>query len=260
MPIAAVVDTIESVPEALRTEYTKADDGKFYLNLDGGDALPFVKGLKTALDTERGTNRATKDKIAAWERLGVSPDEIQERLDKERKKAEELEIKAGNFDGVLAKKLGDQKLEYDGKITTAEKQRVNALNVASNAIIRSDLGSALVKFNATAEGMKALPKLIGDRVKIDFDEEGSVSWKILDRDGKPMVGSRTDGLADYDDLVKDAMKEYASLFEGKGGGSGGPRKPGGGGDDLQMTKADFDTLTPKERAAKMAKPGFKLVG
>lgn len=260
MALAAVVESIDTVPEALRAEYTEKE-GKFYLNLDGLDNHHAVTGLTRALASERGMNADAKKKVAAWEKLGVSPEEIEKRLEVERKKAEELEIKAGNFDGVLAKKLGDQKLEYDGKISAADKAKQTALNVAREATIRSDLGASLVKAKATAEGMVALPKLIGDRVKIDFDDEGHISWKIMDREGRPMVGSRSDGLADYDDLVKDAIKVFPSLFGGSGGGGGAPQKGGGGNSaDPVVTEADFNALSSKERSAKAAQPGFKIVG
>lgn len=260
MPLLAVVETIESVPEAIRGDYAKGDDGKFYLNLEGGDALPFVANLKTALASERGLNKTAKDKVAAWERLGVSPEEIETRLADERKKAEDAALKAGKFDEVLSTHLGNAKKERDTAVGVAETKANSALGIARNALIGSNLGAALTKAKATSEGIKALPTLIGNRVKIDFDENGNATSSILDPDGKtPMVGSGPQGLATYDDLVKDAMKEYPSLFEGAGGGSGsdpkGQRRDAGG---KTLTLTEFHALGPMDRAAKI-KEGFKVV-
>lgn len=241
MPLALIVDSIDTVPEALRTEYVKNDaDGKFHLAVDG---LPDVTGLKRALESERGLNKAAKDKVAAWERLGVSPDEIEARLADERNKAEDALKKAGKFDDILAKRLGDQKMEFDGKLTAAEKQRESALNVARNAVMRSDLGAALVKAKASSEGMTALPKLIGDRIRIDFDDEGNATSQIMEADGRtPMVGSGKGGLATYDDLVKAVQTEFPSLFEGMGGGGGRPSNIAG-----RSGSADLMKLSPVER-------------
>jgi hypothetical protein len=244
MALAAVVDTLESVPEAVRGAYVPKD-GKFHLDFEVED----VSGLKRALDSERNLNKAAKDKVAAWERLGKSPEEIDEMLAAERTKAEQLAIKAGKFDEVLAKKLGDQKLEYDGKISTAEKQRLSALKIAEQAVVNTSLATALTKAKASAEGLKALPTLIGNRVKIEFDDNGNASSSILDADGKPMVGSLSNGLANYDDLVKEAIKEYPSLFEGAGAGGGTPPKGGGGSGAKTITRADFAKLGPLEQAA-----------
>ena len=254
MPLAAVVDTLESVPEAVRGAYVEKN-GKFHLDFEVEDTT----GLKNALAAERGLNKAAKDKVAAWERLGVSPEEIETRLESERVKAEDALKKAGKFDEVLATHLGNAKKERDSAVSVAEKKTDSALGIARGALIGANLGAALTKAKATAEGIKALPVLIGHRVKIEFDDAGKATSSIMEADGKtPMVGSGPQGLATYDDLVNDAMKEFSSLFEGVGSGGGTPSKGGGGSGAKTMALADFNALPPKERAAKMAEPGFKL--
>lgn len=254
MPLLQTVDSLDAIPEAARGAYVEKD-GKFHLDFE----VPDVNGLKTALASERSLNKAAKDKVAAWEKLGVSPEEIETRLADERKKAEEAAIKAGKFDEVLGRKLGEAKQERDSAVGTAEKKADSALAIARNALMKSDLGAALVKAKATAEGMVALPKLIGDRVKIEFDEKGNASSSIMDADGTPMVGSGPQGVATYDDLVKEAMKTFSALFEGSGGGSGtnqnNQRRDAGG---KILTRRDFEALGPQARADKI-KEGFKVV-
>jgi hypothetical protein len=257
MSLLQTVDTLDTVPEAARGAYIEKD-GKFHLDFD----MPDVTGLKNALASERNLNKAAKDKVAAWERLGVSPDEIEQRLEAERVKAEDALKKAGKFDEVLATHLGNAKKERDTVVGIAEKKTESALGIARSALIGANLGAALTKAKATAEGIKALPVLIGNRVKIEFDDNGRATSSILEADGKtPMVGNGPHGLATYDDLVADAMKEYSSLFEGVGAGGGTPSKGGGGGAGAKsMVLAEFNALPPKERAAKMAQPDFKLIG
>jgi hypothetical protein len=254
MALAQTVDTLESVPEAARGAYIEKD-GKFVLDFD----VPDVVGLKRALESERGLNKAAKDKVLAWERLGVSPEEIETRLEAERVKAEDALKKAGKFDEVLATHLGNAKKERDAAVSVAEIKTTSALGIARSALIGANLGAALTKAKATGEGIKALPTLIGNRVKIEFDDTGKATSSIMEADGKtPMVGNGPQGLATYDDLVGDAMKEFPSLFEGVGSGGGTPSKGGGGSGAKTMAKADFDALPPKERAAKMDEPGFRL--
>lgn len=238
MPLAPSYDTLDLIPETARGAYVEKD-GKFVLDFD----VPDTVGLKSALAAERAANSEAKKQAAAFARLGIPLEEIEQRLEAERKKAEEAALKAGRFDEILGKKLGDQKLEYDGKLTAAEKREANALNLARNAVMKSDLGAALVKAKASAEGMTALPKLIGDRIKIEFDDEGAVTSQIMEADGRtPMVGSGKGGLATYDDLVKAVQTEFPSLFEGMGGGGG--RSPNNSG---RSGNADLMKLSPLQR-------------
>lgn len=253
MALAEIVDTLESIPETARGAYVKDEaTGKFKLDFD-------VSGLKSALASERNLNKVAKDKVAAWERLGVSPEEIETRLEAERVKAEDALKKAGKFDEVLATHLGKAKQERDEAVNTATKQREAALGVARNAVVRTELATALAKAKATPEGLMALPKLIGDRVKIEFDDAGDAKATIFDVDGKtPMVGSGPGGLATFDDLVKETSKTFSSLFEGTGGGGGTPPKGGGGSAGKTMLRTDFDTLSAVDKMAKM-KAGVVLV-
>jgi DNA-binding transcriptional MerR regulator len=255
MPLAAVVDSLDTIPEAARGAYVEKE-GKFVLDFD----VPDVTGLKKALESERGANKAVKDKIAAWEKLGVSPEDIEQRLEAERKKAEEAALKAGKFDEVLATHLGKAKQEKDAEVGKATKERDAALNVARSAVLNTSLATALTKAKATATGMTALPKLIGDRVKIDFDDAGQAKASIFEADGKtPMVGNGSGGLATFDDLVSEAKKEFSDLFEGSGSGSGkepnGTRRDAGG---KTISRAEFNTLAPPDQALKV-RAGFTVV-
>lgn len=251
MPLALEVASLDTVPEAFRGEYTEKD-GKYHLNVDG---LPDVAGLKRAFEFERGLNEAASKKVAAWEKLGVSPDDIQKRLDDERKKAEEAALKAGKFDEVLATHLGKAKQERDAAEAILAKERDSALGVARQAIISTSLTNALTKADATAEGLIALPKLISDRVKLDFDN-GVAVQSILEADGKtPMVGSGPGGLATFDDLVKEAIKSFPSLFKSSNAGGGGKQpqhNPGGSG---VTKKSDFKS--PQDRAAYVTQYGIE---
>lgn len=257
MALALTVDKIDSVPEALRSEYVEKD-GKFHLNVDG---MPDVTGLKSALQSERDRASALDKTSKEWAKLGKTPAEIAEMVEAARKKEEDAALKAGKFDEVLATHLGNAKQERDTAVGAAQKERDSALGIARNAIIGNNVTGALAKAKATAEGIDLLTERLGKRIDIKFGDDGAETVTILEADGKtPMVGSGKGGLATYDDLVKEATKNYPSLFSASGaGGSGtdpkGLRRDAGG---KTISRADFEALGPIDRAAKM-KDGFKLV-
>src|SRR5690606_9273044 len=108
---------------------------------------------------------------------------------------------------------------------------------------------ALTKAKATAEGVDLLTERLGKRIHFET-VDGKRKIQIMQADGStPMAGSGADGAATFDDLVKEAVKTWPSLFEGSGaGGSGAPNKGGKPGDKT-ITRAEFDKLGPIERAA-----------
>jgi hypothetical protein len=253
MPLALVVDKIDAVPEALRSEYTEKD-GKFHLNVEG---LEDTTGLKSALQAERTKNKTIKDQVTAWEKIGKSPEEIEGLLEAERVKAEEALKRAGKFDEILATHKSDWAKEAADKETKLTGERDSALTIARKAIVNAELAGSLTKHKATPEGFDLLTERLGRRVKVDF-AEGKESVSILAGDGTPMVGSQKNGLATFDDLVKEAVKQYPSLFEGSGaGGSGAPAKGGTGGGKT-LSRKDWDGLNPFEQAAKI-KEGIRPI-
>ena len=127
MPLALIVDTIESVPETLRGEYVEKD-GKFHLNVEG---MPDVGGLKSALESERAARKALDTEIKSWKKLGKTPTEIAELTEAAETAAAEAAKKAGNFDGILAQ----HKTKWDGERATLVGERDGALNVARSAVV-----------------------------------------------------------------------------------------------------------------------------
>lgn len=245
MALEAVVDDLESVAEPFRTEYEKGQDGKFYLNLNNGDALPFVAGLRTSLQSERGRAGQFEKQIKDWKALGKSPAEIQEMIVAAETAAQEAARKAGDFDGIL-KQHQDKWQEERNALST---QRDSALSIARRAVVDSGLKSALVNAKATAEGLALLPKILGERVNTEFEGD-EFKFTVLAADGRtPLVGANG-GTGSFDDLVKEAMKNFPSLFEGSGAGGGGkPTKDGGGSANKTISRSEFEKLSNDERFA-----------
>lgn len=255
MPLDYVVDAIDSVPEAFRGEYTERD-GKFHLNVAGLEKTHVPRAALTSANNEAAQRRHA---LQAWETAvgGKTVEEIAALVtDFDSGKFNKGKTKE-EFDAALAQ----HRTEAERKAAALAGERDTAYSVARKAIVDAGLLGALAKAKATQEGLAALPKLLGDRIELKF-ENGEAVQKILNPDGKtPMIGTGPDGFATFDDLMKAASKEYPSLFEGSGAGGGGtPAKGGTGGPGAQMTEAEFNALSAKDRAITAAKPGFKLVG
>ena len=255
MALAAVVESIDTVPEALRGEYTEKE-GKFYLNIEGVDNHHAVGGLKNALKSERDANKALKDLKTKYDALGLTHDEIEALIAKDTESVTKALKQKGDFDGLLKQ----HQTKWEGERKSLSERAEGAESAARVAIVDASITTGLNKAKATIEGMALLPAILGKRVDLKI-VNGKPVHKILNADGEAMAGTASDGFATYDDLIAEAKKSFPSLFEGSGAGGGGtPRKGGGGGGDVIYTQAEFDALDAKGRAAAATKPGFKIVG
>lgn len=244
MALKAVVDDLETVPETLRGEYTEKD-GKFYLSIDDLDNHHGVAGLKTALNSERQLRARHEKQVKAWEKLGKTAEEIDEMLRAQQERDEKAAREKGDFDSIL--KQHQDKWAQEKASLEAE---VNASRASErSAVVGERVLGALAKAGATEEGAELLPDRLANRIKFET-VDGKRVLKITQADGEtPMAGTGADGTATIDDLVKEAVTKYPSLFKGSGGGGGGmppggnpPGKPG-------APKSWADCKTDEERAA-----------
>lgn len=251
MPLPLIVESLDTIPEAFRGEYAEKD-GKFRLNVEG---IEDTTGLRSALAAERKTAKEAVAKVKKWEALGKTDEEIADLLKKHAEQEEELAKKSGNFDALLAqhqKKWSDEKGALETELQAARASE-------RKAIIETSVTTALTKAKATTEGLDLLTERLGKRINFET-VDGKRVIQITQADGKtPMAGAGADGLATFDDLVKEAMKSYPSLFEGLGGGGGGTSPKGSGGaGNKTITRDAFFALAPAEQAAKI-KAGFTVV-
>lgn len=257
MPLAQTVDSLDTIPETARGAYVKDEvSGKFILDFEVEDTT----GLKSALTKTRAERDAIAKAEKEWKALGKSPTEISELLAANEKAAEEAQKKAGNFDQVLAKHKSDWAKQLADSEAKLSGERDTALSVARKAVVDTRITGALTKGKVTPEGMVLLVDVLGKRVQLDLSE-GKENVSILGADGTAMVGTGKDGLATFDDLVKEATKQFPSLFEGTNAGGGGKQPGSGNGGkpgEKTMSRADWDALNPYEQAAKI-KAGIRPV-
>jgi hypothetical protein len=244
MALPYVVETIESIPEAFRTEY-KEKDGKFVLDLEGADDH-FVPKSEWKKINDESANR--RHKLKAWEKLGESPEKVLQDIETQK----QLAAQAGDGAAILRQHQdtwAQEKASIEAELNAARSSE-------RGAVVGERLSGALAKAGATEEGLELLPDRFGNRIKFET-VDGKRVIKIMKADGEtPMAGSGEGGVATLDDLVKEAMKKYPSLFKGSGAGGGGkpPGEHGGGGSGATK-KSDFKT--EKERAAYVEKHGME---
>ncbi len=246
MSLKLTVDTLDDVPENLRSLYAEAD-GKFRLAVDG---IEDTAGLKSALQKEREAARTAEKQAKAWMALGKTPEEIAALVDAQRKADEEKAVKGGEFD-----KLKAQMVEQ------SEREKTDLRNIikSKDAAIERYLIDA--QATAAISEMKGIPVLLLPHVKAAVkvvEDNGDFVTRVVDAQGNPRVNSKGEFLS-IRDLV-DEMRQnevFGRAFEptgATGSGAGGS----GGGSTKTMTESAFNALPPKDRAKRMAE-GYRVV-
>ncbi|MBX5238631.1 hypothetical protein [Rhizobium sp. NLR22b] len=239
MPLKFSVDSLDDISEAHRDLYTEKD-GKFFLSVDG---LEDNAGLKKALETERETRKKYEKEIKAWQRTGKTADEIAELLAAAEEAERQKHVKEGNFDAVLKQHQGNWEKEKADLVAELEASKASE----KGAVIGNSLLTALTKAGATEEGLDLLPDRLSPRINFERDGNKRVI-SIMAADGvTPLAGSAKDGMATFDDLVKEAVDKYPSLFKGSGQGGSGKHPDNKGGGRSGVSKRS-DLKTSKERA------------
>lgn len=228
-----VVDTLDTVPEAMRALYAE-DAGKYRLKVRG---LEDTSGLKSALDKERKTARELARKVSKWEALGKSDEEISALLEKATAEETERAKQSGDYESILK--------QHQEKAAKKEAELQEQLNAAlaseRKAVISTSLMAALTKAGATEEGIDLLPERLAARIKFEV-KDGERRISIMAGDGvTPLAGSGSDGLATFDDLVKEITAKFPSLFKGSGQSGSGMRPINGAGGPGVKRKSDLKT-------------------
>lgn len=249
MALKYEVESLDGIDEGLRGNYAPIEGGKgFRLKLDGVDPA----GLKSSLDRVNGESAARRKQIERWEKLGKTPEEIEQLIaaatEADTKKLREK----GDFDALLAQHQD----KWNKEKTGLEAELNSARASERSAIIENRLNTALAKAGVTAEGLDLLPGRLNGRIDLQT-VDGKRVIKILQADGTtPMAGSAQDGTATFDDLVKEAQKSWPSLFKGTdAGGSGTAGGKGGAGGGSGGSAKPRSKMTIPEKAAYIREHG-----
>jgi hypothetical protein len=138
-------------------------------------------------------------------------------------------------------------LKSDLEITRAHERKL---------LVENGLGSPAARKHSPGIVELVIANL-RDQVAIDTLDNKRVVRIAQAEGGMPLVGSGEGGAATLDDLVKQAVERFPSMFEAGGKPASTAKDNAGGSGPKTMKRAAFDALSPIDRAAKM-KEGFTL--
>jgi len=246
MALELVVDSLEAVPETVRSLYVQNGD-KFKLDVSG---IEDTTGLKSALDKERKAAKEAASQAAAWSKLGKSPEEIQALVDAQAQAEAEKLTKAGEWDKLRAQmneKHQQELAAVNGKVTAKDQ-------ALSKYLVDAAATSAI----ASAKGVPELllPHVRG-AVKV-IEDNGEYAVRVVDASGNPRVNGKGEFLTISDLVIEMKQSEVLGrAFEGSGATGSGASGTQGKGGAKTISRADFDALSPNERA-NVLKTGVKI--
>ena len=249
--LAFEIDSLDGISDALKPLYV-ADGDKFKLKISG---LPEpknqadVSGLKSALEKEREAARKSAKELAKWKRLGLSQDEIQAVLDKDKKAAEDTARESGDYEALMAQAKEKWDKERDDLLARAETAEAHE----REAVVNSQLTGSLAKAGFTEEGLALIPQMLAPRVKIETIDGQRVTTIMTEDMAAPMIGEAGTDRATFAELAKATAVKFPSLVKSDmNGGGGKPSGSGGNGGGKQMLRSEFNKLHPLEQSATVA--------
>lgn len=245
--LAAIVDSLESVPESLHEHYQPQGD-KFVLAVEGAEEAFAKPALRTkeALLTEKKklgeTLTAREQELAQYKDLGMSAEDIKKIVDEknaiEQKKLEE----SGNFQKIIEANTNKHLTELTAQKTAAQQREEFLKGQLHTEILERQATEALVAAEAYPKIMKPI---VMSALRM-VEEDGKIAVRVIGADNNPRLSVKTGEYmtpAEYVAELK-ADKEYSGGFKGTGAsGSGAPsvqRKTAAGG-------ADTSSMTPLQK-------------
>lgn len=236
------VENLDTVPSAFQHMFEKTDNGFRVAEAHHGAAKVF-NGLNSNLTNARKTTSSKNEEAAArrkeaqrlqdgFRELGITSfdndDEFETALKefqanaKKGKNSADVETQLANLRAQMTdahqKALGSK----DKEVETLESE-------LRHLLVDSQFTSALAAQEATALGIKSLPKLVSDNIKVVRSDDGRRQVNIVDDRGNTLYTPAGDplGIADYVKSLKE-NEEYGPFFKSKvpgGGGTGPIKKP-----------------------------------
>lgn len=149
MALSTVLDTLDGVDDALKSQYAE-QDGKFLLQISGVDDHPDVKSLKVAYERTKEARKEAETKAAqAAERLSSIPEDFDADV--------WAKAKEGKADEAAIAKVQSA---YEAKLDEADKKLKGLQASVVKTALERDLTEALTGAGVTdpslAQGARAL--------------------------------------------------------------------------------------------------------
>lgn len=224
MALKAILESLDGLPDAIKSEYKKGEDGKYHLDVEGGED---TGALKRAKDYEKSARQKVEKELADTKA--------------------QLEALTEERDGILKGAIpkGDvEKLEgsWKQKLEKREKEltdQLNALNGSLQTMLVDNVAQGL------ASKISKSPELMLPHIKARLKAElvdGKPTTRVLDKEGNISALGINELEAE---MVSNPA--FAPIIIGsKASGSGAGGGQGGSG---APSKLDFAKASPKEIAA-----------
>lgn len=228
MALKAILDTVDGIPDVLKAEYKKGSDGKFHLDVEGGED---TGALKRAKDHEKNLRVAAEGQVAA----------LTTQLEAATAAVTTV---TGERDAALSEKGADVaaiEASWKDKVGAAEKERDTLRGELTTEIERL----LVTNTSLTMAGeISTVPELFQDviskRLKVEKGADGKYFTRVLDAAGAPSASN-------LDDLKKEllANEKYAAIIisgKGSGGGAGGSGSGGGAAEKKWLEYSDTELI------------------
>jgi len=231
MALKFMLPNLEDLDEGVAALYTKHDDGKFYLEVDGAVA-------KTRLDEFRNNNVDLLKKLEGFD--GIDPDTytklVKDAADREKEKL----VPSDQVDILVAERV--KKMQEEAAASVAGMQ--TTLDVTNRQLESLVIDSAVRKVSSDS---KVLPSAVDDvllRAKSVFKVENGKAIPY-DNDAKIIYGTNGTDPMTVTEWMSGLVKDATHLFEQSTGGGG----PGGGGPGGKKT--DPSKLSPVQKISEV---------
>ena len=237
MPLPAVVESLDEIPEIARDEYRQDADGKRFIREAVAGPGDDLAELKRALEREKAERR--KFARLAEERGSVDPEEYKAlKAAQEAREREEAERK-GHFDKIIAQKDS----QYQQELSKRDADLKAALSAVEKYVLDAEIAQAV-------SAQKGKLKILAPHVKAQLkaiNEGGQYRVAVIDADGDERFNPKTNAPMTVAELVAEMRldSDYEAAFEASGA-------TGGGASGAASTKAhaDLSKLNPLDRLAK----------
>ena len=244
MAFKLIIDSLDDVDEDSRRLYVEKD-GKFVLDVEG---LDDVSKLSKDLRSTRAEAAAKRKQLETWEKLGKTPEEIQELMAQYEKDQEDKLRTAGQWDALKAQMNDKHAKELKAKddlLASRETELNNMKRSLERHLSEAQATAAIAKHKGVPTLL--LPHVL-KHVKVE-EQDGNYSIKVVDDKGDPKVDAKGNPLS-VEEFVGELRSNevFSRAFDGNGQ-SGGGSPPGGDGGNVPRNAKKSDFKTERERAA-----------
>ena len=218
--LKAIVDNLDSVPEAMRELYTQRD-GKFVLDLDGEPAGYVAKGK---LDEFRNNNVELMKQLEAMKGKTLSDEELAEfqriRDEQQKNKDKEL-IDKGDIEKLIEQRTERMRADYEKQIEVLtanldelQESYIDVNDRFAGTLITSEISKHIGTVGALRKG--AMDDVIARAQRNWTYEEGNIVAK--DADGTTIFGKDGKGPMTMAEWCSGLVEAAPYLFESSVGG------------------------------------------